>query len=138
MAAKLPRSKTSILALTVLILFVASVAYIWTEYGTNRAITLLVAGVAVFALTWLILALVSVLQVFTSKRPKKYEQNEVPLSNTQRDIGNRRPLIIDHDSENEQQPESAKPSQPEQPVSETPPTADGSRQPGSRRKNADS
>ena len=130
MAAKLPRSKTSILALTVLILFVASVAYIWTEYGTNRAITLLVAGVAVFALTWLILALVSVLQVFTSKRPKKYEQNEVPLSNTQRDIGNRRPLIIDHDSENEQQPESAKPSQP--------PTADGSRQPGSRRKNADS
>ncbi|HPU12492.1 MAG TPA: hypothetical protein PLQ19_01715 [Aeromicrobium sp.] len=132
MAAKLPRSKTSILALTVLILFVASVAYIWTEYGTNRAITLLVAGVAVFALTWLILALVSVLQVFTSKRPKKYEQNEVPLSNTQRDIGDRRPLILDHESD---RPKTAAPAQP---VEEEPPAPEGGRQPGSRRTNADS
>ncbi len=128
MAAKLPKSKSSIVAVAVVLLFAASVAYIWTQQGSNSAIMILVAGVLVFALTWIILTLVSFAQVLTSRRPKKFEQSDQPLTNTQREIGKRRPLILDHDETESEAPQA-------QTSAEENPPETGGRQPGSRRKN---
>lgn len=116
MAAGSSRGRSAVVAVALLALFGAAVAYVWLQYGVNRALTTAVALVAIFALVWLALTVVSLISVWRSKR-KRSTIADGPLTNTQRPVARRPPILTER-------------SDPHSPDSDEPPT------PGRRRKNS--
>lgn len=144
-------TKTSILAILVVAVFAAAVAYVWSSYGSNRALTLAAAGVIVFALAWLIVTLVSFLTMASAGGKRENDVDE-PLTNTQRAVPKRAPILPPDTSgavgksapaasKPDPAPEAGAPTPPPvaaPPPVESAPTADGTTptpQPGRRRKN---
>lgn len=64
------RLKTIAISLVLLVVVGAASMYIATEYGTSRAITVLVAVALVAGLTWLVLMIVSILTATSARRER--------------------------------------------------------------------
>ena len=67
------RAKTIAISLVLLVAIGAASTYIATEYGSSRAMTLLVAIALVAGLTWLVLSVVSIVAATGARRERADE-----------------------------------------------------------------
>ncbi len=85
------RLKTIAISVALLVVVGASSLYIASEYGTNRAITVLVAVALIAGLTWLILTIVSIVAATGVRR----DRSDGALTNEQRPVPRRAPIMPD-------------------------------------------
>jgi len=67
------RAKTAIIAVLLFVGVAAATGYIATQWGANRAVTLLVALALVAGLVWLVLTVVSILTATSVRRERADE-----------------------------------------------------------------
>jgi len=89
------RLKTIAISLVMLVVLGAAAVYISTEYGTNRAITALVAVALIAALVWVILTVVGIVVATGARRTRADEDST--LRNEQRPVPRRTPVLPSED-----------------------------------------
>lgn len=85
------RLKTIGISLVLLVVVAAASMFIATQYGTSRAITVLVAIALIAGLTWLVLTIVSIVATTGVRR----DRNDGTLTNEQRPVPRRAPIMPD-------------------------------------------
>ncbi|MBC9226666.1 hypothetical protein GL325_10050 [Aeromicrobium sp. 636] len=91
------RIKTIVISLVMLVVMGAAAVYLSTEYGTNRAITVLVAVALIAALVWLILTVIGILVATSARRTRTGAEDDSTLRNEQRPVPRRAPIISSED-----------------------------------------
>lgn len=91
---KTGRLKTVVITVAMFLVFAAAAAWIATEYGASRAITVIAAIGLVAALTWIILAVVSII---TATKAHREVEDEGALRNEQRAVPRRAPIMPGED-----------------------------------------
>jgi hypothetical protein len=92
MVDKTGKTKTIAITLAMFVVLGAASAYISTQYGANRAITVLAAVGLVAALAWVILTVVAVVAAAGARR-SVLDDDHAPLRNEQRPVPRRAPIL---------------------------------------------
>ncbi|GAA3545818.1 hypothetical protein AFL01nite_24200 [Aeromicrobium flavum] len=95
MVDKSSRIKTIAVTLAMLVVLGAAAAWIATEYGANRAITVIAAIGLVAALVWIILTVVAFVGAANARRVVTEEDST--LRNVQRPVPRRSPILSGED-----------------------------------------